>query len=376
MTATIGFNHLFIEHGSLTGPGYYAVQLVENLIRLPSCETAPIRFRIFAQKGTEHHYSPAARDLIVGVPTMKGRFSRVIWEQAMFPWQVRKEKIDLLFSPAFVSPLFGAPIMAVSIPDMYYRVAPRFVEKFQRKYWRVMIPVSSKVCDLVLTISKSSGNDIERYLPSARGKVVVTPLASRFTEARLEGSLAEPQGDRPYILMIANLTPNKNVTQVIKALSLLRDEGRAIDFVHIGRDQLGELSEAVALFDVADRVRSLGKVDDETLVGVARESLCVVVASLYEGFGMPAIEAQAIGAPLICSDRGALPEVAGDAALTFDPEDPEAIAACIAHLMDDPDLCNTMRHKGFENVRNFSWERTAELTMRAFEQHLSKLPAR
>lgn len=374
MTATIGFNHLFIEAGPLTGPGYYAMQVLEHILRLPKERIARFDFRIFAQDGTEHHYSDAARARIVTVPAARGRVARVLWEQLLLPRRVRREGVDVLFSPGFVSPAFGAPVLATTIHDMYYRAVPDLVERYQRRYWRVMIPVTSRVCDVILTVSESSGRDIEDYLPAARGKVIVTPLASRFAPvARLHDATAP--GGRPYILMIANLTPNKNVTRVVEALAELRRRGRDIDFVHIGADLRGELARATAAHGMQDHVRALGKVDDDTLLATARDCLCVVVPSLYEGFGMPAIEAQALGVPLVCSNRSALPEVASDAALMFDPDDTAALVACIERVGDDPALRAQMRRKGLDNVRRFSWERTAALTLDAFERHLHRLGA-
>lgn len=370
MRFTIGFNHLFIESKALTGPGYYAVEVLEGILRLPAEDRRNIDIKVFAQKGTRHHYSSDVQPLIVELPAQSGRIGRVLWEQINLPRLSRAAKIDLLFSPGFVSPAFGAPILATTIHDMYYRVVPAAVERFQRKYWRVMIPFSSRVCDLILTVSESSGRDIERYLPSARGKVVVTPLASRFDPAGPSSS-ASPF-ETPYILMIASLTPNKNVTRVVEALALLRAEGRDIEFVHIGNDLRGELAAAAARYDMEDRIKSLGKVDDATLIARATHALSVVVPSLYEGFGLPAIEAQALGAPLICSDRSALPEVAGDAAMLIDPEDASAIAHAIARLMDEPGLADSLREKGFANVKRFSWDRTAELTLRAFRAHLTR----
>lgn len=370
MRFTVGFNHLFIERKALTGPGYYAVEVLEGILRLPAEARRNIDVKVFAQEGTRHHYSSAVQPLIVDVPAQSGRIGRTVWEQVNLPRLSRAEKIDLLFSPGFVSPAFGAPILATTIHDMYYRVVPEMVERFQRKYWRVMIPFSSRVCDLILTVSESSGRDIERYLPAARGKVVVTPLASRFEP--VPRSARTSPFETPYILMIASLTPNKNVTRVVEALALLQAEGRDIEFVHIGNDLRGELAAAAARFGVEDRIKRLGKVDDATLMARATNALSVIVPSLYEGFGLPAIEAQALGAPLICSDRSALPEVAGDAALLVDPEDASAIARAIARLMDEPGLADKLREKGFVNVRRFSWDKTAALTLEAFRAHLTR----
>jgi len=369
MTATIGFNHLFVDARPLTGPGYYAVQLLENVLRLIPQRTAPTAAKVFVQQGTRHHYSPAAQACLVELPAERSRYGRVISEQFRLPHVARREGIDLLFSPGFVSPLFGAPLKFVTIHDMYYRVFPAAVERNQLRYWRAMLPITSRVCDRLLTVSQSSRRDIERYLPAARGKVIVTPLASRFEP--LPSLADEPDSAAPpFILMVANLTPNKNVRRVLEALEILRAGGRDVELVHIGSDHRGELAQGVAEKGLADRVRSLGKVDDATLVATTQASLCVVVPSLYEGFGLPAIEAQALGAAVICSDRGSLPEVVGDSALTFDPEDPEALARAIVRLLDEPGLRQDLRRRGLQNAGRFSWRRTAELTLEAFETEL------
>lgn len=370
MTGLVGFNHLFIDDTPLTGPGYYAVQVLEHIAKIAGERHPHLRIKVFVRANTRHHYSNAVQHLLIEMSFRGGRFARVAHEQAILPWRARAENIDLLFSPGFVSPMFGASVLISTIHDMYYRVLPEAVERFQRLYWRAMVPLTSRVCDCLLTVSENSRKDIERYLPAARGKVAVTPLASRF-EAVETQELSAHHGT-PYILMIANLTPNKNVTRVVEAVALLRDQGNCVELIHIGSDVRGELAAAVETHDLHDRVRSLGKVDDATLIATARSSLCVVVASLYEGFGLPALEAQSLGAPLVCSVAGALPEVAGDAALMFAPDDSEALALHVVHLLQDPDLGRALRARGYANAARFSWQRTAELTLDAFAEHLSR----
>lgn len=367
----IGFNHLFIDSGPLTGPGYYAVQLLENLLALPKEKLSSFKFCVFAQDGTQHHYSENTQRHLVLVPPQSSRFSRVAWEQIMLPiWSVRK-KVDLLFSPGFVSPMYGAPILATTIPDMYYRAVPEFVERYQRLYWRIMLPMTSRVSKLVITISESSKRDIEHFLPGARGKVIVTPLASRFKAIDIldEDELSQ----EPYVLVIANLTPNKNISRVVEALAMLRDNGRVVNLLHIGVDLYGELARAVSEHNLFGQVKSLGKVDDDSLRTAARSCLCIIVPSLYEGFGMPAIEAQALGVPLICSDRSALPEVAGNAALMFDPSNTSELSGCISRLIEERGLRNKMRSEGLVNARRFSWKSTAQLTLDAFDRQLKDI---
>lgn len=370
MPAVVGFNHLFIGPEPLTGPGYYAVQVLETLLRLPSERLAAWKFRVIIREGTEHHYSDAALGLAVRVPGLPRKWQRVAWEQALLPRLAKKERFEVLFSPGFVSPLAGAPVLVATIHDMYYRIIPRTVPPFQRLYWKAFLPLTSRACDAILTVSQNSRRDIERFLPATAGKVAVTPLASRFPPAEAEEVLGVAPSTPLYVLMVANLTPNKNVGKVVEALAILRQRGRRVDFIHIGSDHVGELVSAITRHAIQDRVRSLGKVGDDELVSRARGCLALVAPSLYEGFGMPALEALALGAPLICSNRAALPEVAGDAAIIIDPDHAEQIADAIALLQDDGGLRRRMQLAGLERAAQFSWERTAELTLEVFSNRL------
>lgn len=370
MRAVVGFNHLFIGPEPLTGPGYYAVQVLEAMLRLPRERLGNWEFRAIIREGTEHHYSEAALAAAVRAPRLRRKWQRVAWEQAFLPRLAKKQHIDVLFSPGFVSPLSGAPVLVATIHDMYYRVIPDTVPRLQRLYWKTFLPMTSRTCDAILTVSESSGRDIEKFLPMSAGKIVVTPLASRFPPAERDEVLGIAPAKPPYVLMIANLTPNKNVGKVVEALAILRQRGRAVDLVHIGSDHVGELASAIARHAMADRVRSLGKVSDAELVRHARSCLALVVPSLYEGFGMPAIEALALGAPLICSNRAALPEVAGNAAIVVDPTDAEQIADGIALLQDDVGVRRRLQLAGLERAAQFSWARTAEMTLNVFDRQL------
>lgn len=367
----IAVNLLFIDGGNLSGPGYYAVQLVEKMLRLPPDLRWGVDILCYVQPAARRHFSAEAQPYLKDFASYSGRIVRVVAEQSLLPMRVRRDKVDLLFSPGFVSPLWGAPHLAVTICDMYYRVIPHLIEGFQRRYWSVMIPLSVWASEVVLTISASSQRDIEQYLPRARGRTVSTPLASRFavSDAGEPVSAAGP----PFVLIVANLTANKNCEAVVAAVAHLRAEGREIDLVHVGRDHLGLLAAAVATHGAEGYVRTLGKVSDETLIGLYRSCLCAVVPSFYEGFGMPAIEAQSLGAPLISSNRSSLPEAAGDAALYFDPDDSSELARHIDRLLADPALRSQVREAGFRHAATFSWERTADATMRVFRRIL-RLP--
>lgn len=366
--ARVAFNLAFIEAGPLTGPGYYAVQVFENIINSPG------NFEIvgYVQKDAVKHFSSDARSRIIELPNLKGRVWRVFYEHIVLPVRTHFARSDILFSPAFVSPLWGGRRLVATICDMYYRVIPEMTEPFQRKYWNVMIPVTGFVCDQIITISENSKIDIEAYIPSARGKTVSIPLASRF-EVPDAGNEPKALAHRPVVLMVANLTPNKNCAVVVEAVSMLRKKGRDVSFVHAGKDHLGLLQKSIEVNDAGAFVSSLGKVSDEELAQLYKTSLAVVVPSLYEGFGMPAVEAQAMGAPLICSDRGSLPEAAGSGAIYFDPEEPAMLAQKIEEVMDlSLEDRSKMVAAGYDSVRRFSWKKTARETMDVFDMVLAK----
>jgi glycosyltransferase involved in cell wall biosynthesis len=326
----------------------------------------------YVRPSARHHFSAKTQPYLRDIDFDGGRIKRVLVEQFVLPFHSRRDGISLLFSPTFVSPMWGAKHLVVTVVDMYYRVTPELLDPFQRRYWSVMIPLSVRVSDLVLAISDSVADDINRFLPAARGKTLAVPLASRLAppaaEARAPATTSSTE--TPFILMVANVTRNKNPRVTVRALVHLRDKGRALTLIHAGKDHLGLLADAVEEFGAQDLVRSLGKVSDETLVTLYRTCLAAVVASFYEGFGMPAVEAQSQGAPLLSSNRGSLPEAGGDAALYFDPDDYLALAAHMETLLDRPDYRTKIIEQGYVSAARFSWENTASRTLDALKKVL------
>lgn len=370
----IAFNLLFIDRRPLSGPGYYAVRVFEEAVHLVRSKPNGVHLIAYVQKDALKHIPPHLHDCVGIVPVLSSTVLRVLFEQIVFPLQTRKAGVDLLFSPGFVSPLWGSRRKVVTICDMYYRAIPKLISRFQRAYWSVGIPATSRVCDRIITISQHSRRDIERYLPAARGKTISIPLASRF-EAGKERDVGEqslPVELPPYLLMVANLTANKNCEVVVEAVSAINKRRRdAVRFVHAGSDPYGLLRESVGRNQAEGFVSSLGKVSDSHLSKLYRNCLAVVTPSLYEGFGMPALEAQSMGAPLISSDRAALPEVAGSAALYFDPESRQELESQIEAVLDmGPRAREDLVIRSLQNAASFSWSVTAEKTLEVFMEVL------
>lgn len=368
----VAANLTFIEPRALTGPGHYAVQVFEHLVALARGDGSGVALHGYVQDGARHHLSEAANRHLAGVGALGGRAGRVLFEQFRLPLLARRDRTDLLWSPAFVSPVWGAPRLVATVHDMYYRVVPDVVEPRQRRYWQAMIPLTARMCDALLTVSENSRADMVAHLPVSRDRVFVTPLASRMHRTDFADAPTGIAGD--YVLLVANTTANKNCERVAAAMALLRGQGRTIRLVHIGQDIDGRLRAAAETAGVADLLVPLGKVSEATLANTYRHCLATVVVSTYEGFGMPAAEAQAMGAPLICSNRSAVPEAAGGlnggAALFVDPFDVDAIASAIARVADDPALAATLSARGLAQAARLSWRRTAEQTLAAFHSVL------
>ena len=368
----IAANLTFIESRALTGPGYYAVQVFEQLAIMASTNDLTYALHGYIQEGAQHHFSERANAYLTNVGKLGGRAARVLFEQLRLPLRCRRDRVDLLWSPGFVSPVWGAPTLMATVCDMYYRVVPEVVEPRQRSYWKMMIPITARICRALITISENSKRDMVRFLPVQEDKIFVTPLASRMHRSDFPVREAEVAG--PYVLLVANATANKNCERVTAAIAELRARGRPIRLVHIGNDLGGRLQIAARETGVDDLLISLGKVSDATLANAYQHCLAIVVASTYEGFGMPAAEAQAMGAPLICSNRSALPEAVGGltsgAALFIDPFDIGQIADAIDRLATDEQLRAELSARGLEQAKRMSWRRTAELTSSAFEATL------
>jgi glycosyltransferase involved in cell wall biosynthesis len=356
----VAINLCSIRPGQLAGPSVYAERLTERLI-------AHDEYRWLIYCHQDYVMPPAwtAAAAVRRVLTTLRRPLRIAFEQCVLPLHARRDRVDLLFSPNFVSPVWGAKRLVVTIHDMYYRAIPEVLPTWQRVYWQTFIPISARACDRVLSVSRFTATDIARYLPSVADRVRVTPLACAVEDPDARG---EAVADLPpgFVLWVANVFGNKNPEAVCRAAAQLRSEQPDVAFVHVGTDLRGVFSASLAAHGVTDRVHRLGRVTAGQLRWLYRNALCVIQPSHYEGFGIPVLEAQQLGAPLICSDAGPLPEVAGDGALYFPPREPERLAAAIVQLKYDAALRSALIERGRRNAEGFDWKRTAAATLRAF----------
>ena len=354
----VGVNTLFLDPGRRSGTATYTWSVVEALSRHDDLDLV-----LYCQDG--HVPTPTLRELatVRACPRFGSVVRRVVWEQARLPARAAADGIDVLFSPGYVSPLRGPVPRVVTIHDLYYARCPKAIPRVRRAYYRMFIPRSVRACTGVIAVSENTRSDLEELIPSSRGKTTVVLQGARAELSDVEP--VPPLVAEPFFMMVASVTANKNPATVVAAVGELRRRGIDAHLYVVGSDPYGILAGVVVREGAADYVHHVGEVGDAALAGWYQAATAVVNASTYEGFGLPILEAQLLGAPVICSDAGPLPEVAGDAARFFDPSSVDQLADAMAALAADPAERERLISAGVQNVSRFSWDeagrRTAEV---------------
>lgn len=281
-----------------------------------------------------------------------------------------ENKLDVFYSPTHYLPLNFKVPSAISILDVSYAHFPKLFNKkdlAMLKYWgKYSIKKSKKI----ITISESSKNDIIKlYGVPAHKIAVVYPGIKEIRHANhlsMDELKEKFEIDKKYILFVGTLQPRKNIVKLIEAFSKLKSE---LDLVVVGRRgwQFDEIFEAPEKFGVKNRVKFIENANDDDLPSFYKNAEFFVLPSLYEGFGLPILEAMKYSCPVITSNISSLPEAGGDAALYVDPESLEEITKKMQELADDRELREKLVKKGHAQVEKFSWEKSAKETLKVLE---------
>jgi glycosyltransferase involved in cell wall biosynthesis len=286
-------------------------------------------------------------------------------------------KPDLLHSIDHVAPAWGPWRSVVTLHDLAFVLYPETHTAASRIYYAAA-GESARKAARVIAVSQRTASDAVRLLgvDPARVRVIHNAVDPRFGPRPRE-ELA-PLGGRlgfdprtPYILFVGTLEPRKNVPLVFDALAILRRQVDVQLLVVGGRGWLGETIHAAhARSGIGEAAHFLGWLDQSELAVLYSHARVFVLPSVYEGFGLPVLEAMACGAPVVCSNAGPLPEVAGDAAVLLPPEGPAAWAEAIGRVVTDQRLAAELRARGMSRARAFSWQRAARATREAYREAL------
>jgi glycosyltransferase involved in cell wall biosynthesis len=362
---TVGVNLLFLHPGLGGGTSTYSWKLVEMLAATDEC-----RVVVFVQRGEVPVHPSPARLRFVWTPRFRSVISRVIYEQTVLPLLAARERVAVLFSPGYVSPLWGPFKRVVTVHDVYYRKCPQGIGALKLAYWKLFIPLSARRSHAVICDSHNTAEDLLRDLPGFKRTMDVVHLASGVEVSDLQPA-AEAVVPTPYGLCVSNVSGNKNMETLVRAAMILKHRGCIFPVYVVGLDSAGLLASAIERHSAEGVVMPLGRVDSKTLRSLYQHAYCTIHPSLYEGFGLPALEAQCMGSPLISSRCGSLPEVAGDGALYFDPNDPGELAERVLSLLNGEEDRDSLIFRGKRNAQRFSWIKTARETLAIFHRVLA-----
>lgn len=307
-----------------------------------------------------------------------------IAEQLKVPLALRREGVTLYHAPHYVLPPLVSCPSVVTIHDCIHLMFPQYLpNRLALRYARTFITLAARRATRVMTVSESSKRDILRYVDTEPDKidVIYNAFDERFSREPREEDVVRVreryQLQDEFILYAGNVKPHKNVERLIEAFHLVRQGGLDhLKLVIIG-DQVSHyaaLRRAVHRFNLHKYVRFLGFMPEDTLAIMYRLAGVFVFPSLYEGFGLPPLEAMASGTPVVVSNVSSLPEVTGDAAILVNPLEPAHIADGIARVLTNDDLRRELRRKGLARAGQFSWEASARRIREIYAQVGAPLP--
>jgi len=303
------------------------------------------------------------------------RLRRLAWSQWRLPHLARRHRASLIFTPAPEGYLGPQTIpQVVMVHDLRPISHPE--RSLQSLYFRAWVPPLLRQCRRILTNSSFSAGEIQRCTGVPLERIGVIPLGVDLQRFQPAAPLDTRHANRPYLLHVGQAYPHKNLARLIQAFAVVAASEPDLQLVLAGKPHPSESPRLQALVHergLGQRVQFRPYVPSEELPELMAGALAFVYPSLWEGFGLPVLEAMASGTPVLTSLGSGTEEAAGDAALLVDPWDPGALAAALRDLITQPRLRDDLRQRGLERVRAFSWERTAQTTQAAVGAMLSAL---
>ena len=366
----LGVNATILGNQRPTGVENVAVNLINNWSRLTDT--------MVVWTVNDSLLDPG-RNLVVKVlqganSLCKGRISavRAVWDQLVFPRLVKNNQIDVVFFPVQEGMLFPPAPQVVLLIDMAPLLNHGGVPFLRKLSYLTRVPFVLSRCSAIVTISHSVKKQmLEKYPHLDEKKVHVMHLgydSSRFNRSAMDPAVLGKYGLREvkYVSYVGSINRNKNIHTIIASYSECRCP--EYDLVIAGKvldpGYYRELVDLVKKHGLVERVKFIDYVGYQDLPALYCGSSLFLFPSLYEGFGLPILEAMACGVPVVTSDRYSMPEVAGEAAILVDPEDPGQLAQAIREVLSNPATRNALVCKGLERVESFSWEKAAH---QAFE---------
>jgi glycosyltransferase involved in cell wall biosynthesis len=374
----VGLNLIYLLDSS-GGAGTYARELIRALLAVePDMHITAFvnpeapRSLVEAPWAEPVDWVTLPVDMSSGRPhTMAARMGA---QWGAIPWLAARRRLDVVHGLANVAPL-AAPRVAtvVTLLDLIWLSFPTTMTRLATIAMKVSALPSAHAADRVIAISEAARDDMVERIRLPRSKVDVTPLGIRQDPTVAPAEEAELRrrlglGEAPVVLCVAQKREHKNLAGLVRAMARLQDRTAKLVVPGSPTPHEDELRALAAQLGIGDRVVFPAWLEGDELEGLYALASCFVLPSFEEGFGLPILEAMRRDVPVATSSVSSMPEVAGDAALLFDPRDPADIASAIDRLLADRELADTLRRRGHARCDAFTWERTARLTLETYRR--------
>jgi glycosyltransferase involved in cell wall biosynthesis len=354
--ARIGVNALYLIPGGVGGTEIYLRQLLAALARIDTAN----EYFVFTNLETGADLVPRQANFRWKPQAVHVRFrpTRILWEQTVLPLEASRYRLDVLLNPGFTAPVL-APCRSVTVfHDMQHKRHPEYFRWFDLPFWRLLLWLAAHRSRNLIAVSEATRADVLHFYSLPAARVAVIPYGVEAAFFNLDRSHLDA-----YVLCVSTLHPHKNFERLIRAWARRKREYRLV-IPGIRGFHTQVIEALIAELGVGDSVELTGWLPREEMYRLYAQALASIFPSTFEGFGMPVLESLAAGVPLACSDIPPVREVAGDAALFFDPLDEDAIDASLGRIVSDADLRARLAAAGRERARGFTWERAAGQTLR------------
>ncbi|SDJ32393.1 Glycosyltransferase involved in cell wall bisynthesis [Pedobacter sp. ok626] len=371
----IGINLLYINPKLAGGSVTYALKLIKEISRLDSTN----EYVIYLNKDCKDFDFEVGSNFSVRVLNFgySSVYRRYLWEQIILPYYVFIDKIDLLHSLGYVTPIVSTAKKIVSILDINYKGHENNMSKHKRFLLGFMVELSAKVSKKIITISEFSKRQIVLHTNTKPNKIVVTLLSGSSDVINNQYEPSELIFKRyniklPYIIAFSSPSPHKNIPKLIDAFEVISNKIPDLSLVLVGHRHKSEnLKQIIDEKKLGNKVLFTGFVPDQDVEPLISNAKTFVFPSLYEGFGIPLLDAQVCKVPVASSNAGSLPEVGGDAVRYFNPNKSEEIAEVLLSILENEMISTKLIEAGLENRRRFSWSQTAKQTLDVYKEYLN-----
>jgi len=364
----------------LTGIGRYTFNLIKYLIKIDM-----VNNYLILVNDTENVPDILGKNIRFQVKRVKTK-PLSLFEHIEIPLILKKENVDIYYCPSYMTPIWVPCKFVYSLLDLTHLRYPEYFSPFASIYFRTVVRIALRNASKVITISENTKKDITFFFGIPEEKIFVTYLAPldnfefSITNTTNTSEILKKFGiTKKFILYNGNKKPHKNIIRLIEAFNKFHKLNKNYILVITGQEKKGsretdfcEIKKKVNNLGLNDYVLYTGYVSDEELFLLYRTASVFVFPSLYEGFGLPPLEAMACGCPVVVSNVASLPEVCGDAAYYVNPYDINDIARGIQTVVNDEKLQKELIEKGLNRVKLFSWEKSARKILKIFEEVLGE----